>query len=42
MNFFTEATKSSDVNFFGISGSGRKIVFVIDATPQMLVDEKAA
>ena len=40
MNFFTEATKSSDVNFFGISGSGRKIVFVIDATPQMLVDEK--
>lgn len=40
MNFFTEATKSSDVNFFGISGSGRKIVFIIDATPQMLVDEK--
>ncbi|MDF1858826.1 MAG: hypothetical protein P1U87_01355 [Verrucomicrobiales bacterium] len=40
MDFFTEATQASDVNFFGISGSGRKIVFVIDATPFMLVDEK--
>lgn len=40
MSFSTEATKASDVNFFGISGGGRKIVFIIDATPKMLVDEK--
>ena len=39
-SFSTDATKASDVNFFGISGSGNKIVFVIDATRQMLVDEK--
>lgn len=40
MSFSTEAVKASDVNFFGISGSGRKIVFIIDATAAMLVDEK--
>ncbi|MBP6602341.1 MAG: hypothetical protein KA250_11085 [Verrucomicrobiales bacterium] len=40
MSFSSDAVKSSDVNFFGISGSGRKIVFVIDASPDMLVDEK--
>ncbi|MCB1203628.1 MAG: hypothetical protein KDN18_05170, partial [Verrucomicrobiae bacterium] len=40
MSFSTEAVDSSDVNFFGLSGSGRKIVFIIDATPEMLVDEK--
>ncbi len=28
------------MSFFGISGSGKKIVFIIDATPSMLVDEK--
>lgn len=39
-SFSTDATKSSDVNFFGISGSGNKMVFVIDATREMLVDEK--
>ena len=39
-SFSTDATKASDVNFFGITGSGNKIVFVIDATRQMLVDEK--
>ncbi len=40
MSFSTDATEASDVNFFGISGGGKKIVFVIDATPFMLVDEK--
>ncbi|MEX2578171.1 MAG: hypothetical protein WD342_03865 [Verrucomicrobiales bacterium] len=40
MSFSTDATQVSDINFFGISGSGKKIVFVIDATPAMLVDEK--
>lgn len=40
MSFSTAAVDSSDVNFFGLSGSGRKIVFIIDATPEMLVDEK--
>lgn len=40
MNFSTEATEASDINFFGISGSGKKVVFIIDATPNMLVDEK--
>lgn len=40
MSFSSDAVKSSDVNFFGISGSGRKIVFVIDTSPDMLVDEK--
>ncbi len=32
--------EESDVNFFGIQSGGRKIVFIIDATPTMLVDEK--
>lgn len=32
--------QQSDVNFFGISSGGKKIVFVIDATKPMLVDEK--
>lgn len=40
MSFSTAAVDSSDVNFFGLSGSGRKIVFIIDATAEMLVDEK--
>jgi hypothetical protein len=40
VSFSAEAVRSSDVNFFGLSGSGRRIVFVIDATPEMLVDEK--
>lgn len=40
MSFSTEATKETDINFFGISGGGKKIVFVIDATPEMLIDEK--
>ncbi len=40
LSFSTAAVDSSDVNFFGLSGSGRKIVFIIDATPEMLVDEK--
>lgn len=40
LSFSTTAVDSSDVNFFGLSGSGRKIVFIIDATPEMLVDEK--
>ena len=40
MSFSTKAVDASDVNFFGLSGSGKRIVFVIDATPEMLVDEK--
>lgn len=32
--------QQSDVNFFGISSGGKKIVFIIDATKPMLVDEK--
>lgn len=40
MSFSTEATEASDINFFGISGGGKKIVFIIDATPLMLIDEK--
>lgn len=40
MSLTGKAVESSDVNFFGLSGSGRKIVFIIDATPDMLVDEK--
>lgn len=40
MSFSTNLDAESDVNFFGISGSGNKIVFIIDATPYMLVDEK--
>lgn len=40
MSLDISATKASDVNFFGISASGNKVVFIIDATPHMLVDEK--
>lgn len=40
MSFSDQQVRSSDVNFFGLSGSGRKIVFIVDATPEMLVDEK--
>jgi len=40
MSFSTKAVDASDVNFFGLSGSGKRIVFVIDATAEMLVDEK--
>ncbi len=40
MSLDISATKASDINFFGISGSGNKVVFIIDATPHMLVDEK--
>ncbi len=40
VSFSTETVRSSDVNFFGLSGSGRRIVFIVDATPEMLVDEK--
>lgn len=40
MSLAGKAADSSDVNFFGLSGGGRKIVFIIDATPEMLVDEK--
>jgi len=40
MSFSTDNPMVSDVNFFGLSGSGKKIVFIIDATPKMLVDEK--
>jgi hypothetical protein len=32
--------EESDVNFFGIQSGGRKIAFIIDVTPTMLVDEK--
>jgi hypothetical protein len=40
MSFSTKSVDASDVNFFGLSGSGKRIVFVIDATAEMLVDEK--
>jgi len=30
----------SDINFFGISAGGKRIVFIVDATREMLVDEK--
>ncbi len=32
--------EESDVNFFGIQSGGRKIAFIVDASPEMLVDEK--
>ena len=40
MSISRDFHQQSDVNFFGISSGGKKIVFVIDATPKMLVDEK--
>ncbi len=32
--------EESDVNFFGIQSGGRRIAFIVDAAPSMLVDEK--
>jgi hypothetical protein len=32
--------EESDVNFFGIQSGGRRIAFIVDAAPTMLVDEK--
>ncbi len=40
MSLSVKTHLQSDVNFFGISSGGDKIVFVIDATKPMLVDEK--
>lgn len=40
MRLSLDTHQQSDVNFFGISSGGKKIVFVIDATKPMLVDEK--
>ncbi len=39
-SFEGDAREVSDVNFFGISAGGKRIVFIIDATREMLVDEK--
>ncbi|NNE91936.1 MAG: hypothetical protein HKN23_09845 [Verrucomicrobiales bacterium] len=40
LSFSGEPNMVSDVNFFGISGGGKRVVFVIDANRPMLVDEK--
>lgn len=40
LSFTGDAREVSDVNFFGISAGGKRIVFIVDATPEMLVDEK--
>ena len=40
MSISSNVHQESDVNFFGIASGGKRIVFVIDATPKMLVDEK--
>ncbi|MEO0415803.1 MAG: hypothetical protein AAF226_12730, partial [Verrucomicrobiota bacterium] len=40
MSLHLDKVEDSDVNFFGISGGGKRIVFVVDATEHMLVDEK--
>ncbi|MCP5539604.1 MAG: hypothetical protein H7A53_00385 [Akkermansiaceae bacterium] len=40
MSFTGDTAERSDVNFFGISSGGRRIVFIVDATPFMLLDEK--
>lgn len=40
LSFQGDTKSASDVNFFGISGGGKRIVFIIDATREMLVDEK--
>jgi hypothetical protein len=40
LSFQGDTKSTSDVNFFGISGGGKRIVFIIDATREMLVDEK--
>lgn len=40
MSLSPDTHSQSDVNFFGISSGGDEIVFVVDATRSMLVDEK--
>jgi len=40
MSFTGAKDKQSDISFFGISGGGDRVIFVIDATRPMLVDEK--
>lgn len=40
LSFAGDAREMSDVNFFGISAGGKRIVLIIDATREMLVDEK--
>ena len=40
LSFSGDAREMSDVNFFGISAGGKRIVIIIDATREMLVDEK--
>ncbi len=40
MSLSEDAHRQSDVNFFGISSGGERVVFIIDADPGMLVDEK--
>ncbi len=39
-SFAGDSREMSDVNFFGISAGGKRIVFIIDAGREMLVDEK--
>ena len=40
MSFKGDNREMSDVNFFGIAAAGKRIVFIIDATKYMLLDEK--
>ena len=40
MSLSVDTHQQSDVNFFGISSGGKRIVFIIDAQKKMLVDEK--
>lgn len=40
MDLSGSGSSSSNVTFFGLSGKGDRIVFIIDASPSMLVDEK--
>ncbi|MCB1062042.1 MAG: hypothetical protein KDN20_03850 [Verrucomicrobiae bacterium] len=40
ISFAGDAREMSEVNFFGISAGGKRIVFIVDASPEMLVDEK--
>lgn len=39
-SFSGDSREMSEVNFFGISSGGKRIVFIVDATREMLVDEK--
>ncbi|MCB1229586.1 MAG: tetratricopeptide repeat protein [Verrucomicrobiae bacterium] len=39
-SFAGDTREASEVNFFGISSGGKRIVFIVDATKEMLVDEK--